>query len=322
MKRVITSLLIFSAALICCLMPVSAASTLSESGGKNYSSVSDLSLPYQNADTDDSLRSENAYLKDEAGILSAESCRGLFDDILQTAGRINMNVAVYIGGVHRSDNTTEKFAEECSEYIFGSGGDVNSIFLYLDFEGDSVSYDYIDLFHDAKLYIKNSEAQDMIDDIDEYLPKSGDAVYPNQILRAVSVFLRDIEEEKDDGPDHNSCYYNEEINKYRYVFFGKIIESSIRPYRYLVLFLAASIIPAVIIAVLIGGMVRKKYKYREEQRASAYTSTNRVNYKDVKDILLSTNVTRQKIESSHRGGGGGGSSGGSGGSHGGAGGHR
>ncbi len=269
--------------------------------------------------SDGSYRVGNAYLKDEAEIFSDTMSRELFDSIRETADSIGMNVGVYIGGTYRSDSATRKFASESSELIFGNGEDVSSVFLYLDFEGGSSSYDYIDTFHDAQLYITYSDIDDIIDDMYEYLPKSGETVYDYKVIEAIKVFLNDLVKEKNGGADHSACYYNEEKNKYRYVFFGNIMESSIKPYRFVVLFSVLGIIAAVVAAVLSGQRIRKKYKFRLEQKVSSYTSDNRIIFKDRKDIFLGSHVSKVKIQSENGGSHGGSSHGGS---HGGGGGHR
>ena len=153
----------------------------------------------------------------------------------------------------------------------------------------------------------------------EYLPKSGETVYDYKVTEAIKVFLNDLVKEKNGGADHSACYYNEEKNKYRYVFFGNIMESSIKPYRFVVLFSVLGIIAAVVAAVLSGQRIRKKYKFRLEQKASSYTSDNRIIFKDRKDIFLGSHVSKVKIQSENGGSHGGSSHGGS---HGGGGGHR
>lgn len=283
-------------------------------------------FPYLSSDFEEALttdkfyRSKNAYFKDEAGIFGDEqTCSDIYDDIQETADNIDMNIAVFIGGLFRSDETTEKFSSNGSEFIFGKGEDVNSVFLYLDFEGQSMSYDYIDTFHDAKFYVTESDVDDIFEDMDDYLPKSGETVYESDVSKALDVFLADLQQEKSNGADHNAFYYNEEAGKYHFSFFGNIFESSLRPYRNIVFFLVLSIVIAVIAAAMYGKSIRKKYKFRDLQKASAYTSDNRIVFNDSQDIFLGSHVSRVKLQSSS---GGGGHGGGGGGSHGGGGHHR
>ena len=271
-------------------------------------------------DSGKSYRSENAYFRDEAEVFANDFIWSqLFDDIQKTADNIGMNIAVFIGGAYRDDNTTETFASKSSEYLFGKEGDVDSVFLYLDFEGRSTSYDYIDTFHDARLYFTDSDIEDIIDDMYDYLPSSGSTVYKSDVNTAIKVFLDALESEKSYGANFEAYYYNEETKKYHYSFLGNIIESSIFPYRYFIIFLLTALVVGVICAVVSGARIRKKYKFREGESASVYTSNSRVSFRNVQDIYLGSHVTKQKIESGHGGGGGGG---GGGGSHGGGGGHR
>lgn len=271
-------------------------------------------------------RSDNAYFKDEADVFASDLvCEEIFGEIQKTADEIDMNVAIFIGGLYRDDPTTKNFASQSSEYVFGKEDGINSVFLYLDFEGQSPSYDYIDTFHDAQLYYTNStlfdRIQDMIDDMYEYLPESGETVYKDDVQDAIWVFLDDLVSFKKEGLVHNAYYHNDETGMYRYVFFGNIIDSPIRPYRYLILFLIIGAILGLIVGSVRGVSIRKKYKFRQGQNVSAYTSNNRINFVDVQDIFIGEHTTKHHIESSS-GGSGGGGGGGGGGSHGGGGGHR
>ncbi len=314
MKKIFVIIFALAVMLGCCFTTVSASTVYGDN-------INKLSYPQSAIGTGDEFRSENAYFKDEAELFTDTLSDSIFDNIQETANKIDMNIAVYIGGVHRSDSATESFTANSSEALFGNGEYVNSIFLYLDFEGDSVSYDYIDTFHDARLYITESDTEDILDDMYDYLPASGETVEINNVVRAIEVFLNDIEKEKSYGANHNACYYNREINKYRYSFFGNIIESKIKPYRGVVLFFVIALISAIVTALVFGNNIKKKYKFRESQNASTYTSNNRITFRVVQDNLLGSHVSKHKIQSDG-GGSHGGHGGGGGGSHGGGGRHR
>ena len=114
---------------------------------------------YNSSDMQQSLysgkyyKTKNAYYKDEAQLFVSESYYGrLCENIQATADEIGMNVAVFIGGNYRSDPATESFTRNGIIELFTLEYDQDSVFLYLDFEGRSSSYDYICTCHDAKLY--------------------------------------------------------------------------------------------------------------------------------------------------------------------------
>ncbi len=274
--------------------------------------------------SDDYYRSETAYFKDEALVFGAGADNEKFHKaVQQAADETGINIAVFIGGLYRSDGMTEDFAEKSSEKLFGTDWDTNSVFLYLDFEGHSPSYDYIDAYHDAQLYYPNSgfddRIQEMIDDMYEYLPSSGSTIYKKDVEDAINVFISDIKYYKNKGLAWESSYHNDEKDCYRFVFFGNIIESQIPPYKYFVIFLLIGVVIGILIAVFSSQKIRKEYRFRESPKASAYTSQNRIRFNEATDVFLREHTTSHRIESSSGGGGGGG---GGGGSHGGGGGHR
>lgn len=287
---------------------------------------------YGNMDMKSSLfnctyyKTKNAYFKDEANIFNSVSYYKQFYENLQAAAdETGMNVAIFLGGLYRSDSVTENFTREGIKTLFSMEWDENSVFLYLDFEGKSKSYDYICTCHDAKLYYPDSglsdRVEDMIEHMYKYLPKSGETIYKKDVQDAINSFLVDIKSYKKKGPAWDSGYYNEEKGCYRCVYFGNIVEQSFPPYKYFVAFLAIGIIIGIIIGIYGDKMIRKQYKFRELQKASVYTSNKRIRFNEVTDQFLHEHTTKTYIPPSSSSGGHGGHGGG-GGSFGGGGGHR
>lgn len=267
-------------------------------------------------------KTENAYLGDEAELFGEYDFNTIFSDIQDAADKTGINVAVFIGGNYRSDGLTRTFAETCVEMLFGTKAETNSLFLYLDFEGHSSSYDYIDAYHDARLYYPNSgfndRIEEMIDDMYKFLPKSGSTVYTSDVTKAIQAFCSDVRHYYEKGMVWEASYYNEEIGEYRYVFFGNVLSGPLPPYKHFFIFLVIGIIIGILVSISNANSIKKKYKFRETPNASVYTSRNRIKFNNVSDRFINEHTTSYRIQSSSGGGGGHGG----GGSHGGGGGHR
>lgn len=275
----------------------------------------------------DYYNNENAYFKDEARVFDDDTYYKDFQRMIQKAAdELEINIGVFLGGLYRSDETTEQFTENAIKTLFNMDWDQNSVFLYLDFEGRSLSYDYICTCHDAKLYYPNSGLNDRIEDIIQhmykYLPSSGHTIYKKDVRTAIEVFISDLKKNKQKGPVWDSYYHNDEKDCYRYVLFGSIIDQSFRPFKYWYVFLLIGIALGLLVGAISSSSIRKKYKFREIQKASAYTSKNLIRFNEVRDQFLREHTTSVYIPPSSSSGGGGGSHGGGGGSFGGGGGHR
>lgn len=322
----------FSALLTAVLIAFSVVSVSASaaSGSSVANPVHDFS--YDGNDIKQSLlsgkyyKTNNAYYKDEAQIFDSDSDYGkLCENIQATADEIGMNVAVFIGGNYRSDPETEEFTRNGIIELFTLEYDQNSVFLYLDFEGQSSSYDYICTCHDAKLYYPSSgfddRVEEMIQDMYKYLPSSGSKIYKSKVKTAIETFTYDLGKYKRYGPAWECSYHNDEKGCYRYVFFGEIVDMPIPPPKYWPVFLGAGLLLGIVIGIYSNKKIRKQYKFRELQKASAYTSRNRIRFNEVTDQFLHEHTTRRYIPPSDSGSGGGGGGGG-GGSFGGGGGHR
>ncbi len=290
------------------------------------------SFDYASSDIQKSLytgkyyKTKNAYFKDEALVYDGDSYYDkTIKAVQQTADDIGMNVAIFMGGNYRSDSVTEEFTRQGIIELFTLDYDQDSVFLYLDFEGQSVSYDYICTCHDAKLYYPSTgfddRVEEMIEHMYKYLPKSGQTIYKSKVDSAVGSFTGDLKLYKNKGPSWESSYHNDEKGCYRYCFFGSIIEMQIPPPKYWYVFLGIGIIVGCIIAIFRKSQIRKQYKFRELQKASAYTSNNRIQFNEVVDQYMYEHTSKVYIPPSNSSGGSSGGGGG-GGSFGGGGGHR
>ncbi len=356
-KRLV-SLLLSAAALLIFSLPVAAVSSVStvqassqtsqvsssaDTKKSSSSGNSDIVKPrhifsYSVNQWDDALlgeeyyyKTDNAYLRDEAEIFFGNNdalLKKLEKDVQQTADEIGMNVAIFLGGLRgRNDSLTEKFAAYGSERLFGTKWDDNSIFLYLDFEESASAYDYIDTYHDAKLYYTDdksgvvSRVEDLLDALYDYLPSSGKSIHYNKIYQAIEAYLKQLKKIHEKGPQFDSCYYNQEKGCYRWMCYGRVIDCSFSPYRGMWLFFLIAVGIGLTVGFAGAASIRKKYKFRESASAAVYTSKNRCRITNQQDIFLREHTTKTKIESSS-GGHGGGHSHHGGGSHGGGGRHR
>ena len=299
--------------------------------GKDDSVVPKNKFDYYSNDYDSSLysstnkRTENAYIGDEAQVLSPGDLGTVFEDIQDAADKTGINVAVFLGGNYRSDSVTRTFAAQCSEKLFGATSEVKSIFLYLDFEGRSSSYDYIDTDNDAQLYYPSTGLDDRIEEMVQnmyrFLPKSGETIYRSDVVNAIQSFCNDVRDYYYKGMSWDASYYNKGLGEYHYVFFGTVLSSPLPPYKHFFVFVFIEIIIGILVSISNANSIKKKYKFRETPNASVYTSRNRIYFNNVTDRFLHEHTTSYRMSSSSSGGhGGGGFSGG--GSHGGGGGHR
>ena len=275
--------------------------------------------------SDGYLSSSNTYMKDEAGIFKDKKYMDeAYAEIVDAANKTGFNLAVFIGGKYRNDKETEDFTAEAAEFLFGKSADANTVFLYLDFEGKSSSYDFIDTFNDAYFYYPDGEADyigfisemegenriDLIfDDMYYYLPSSGGHIEQSKIVRAIRVFANDIIKYKEEGRIWGLYYRSAQTGMYRWTFFGNVNETKFL-YIHPILFSSLGAAMAVFLCLSIDRKIRREYKFRETVNASVYTSSQSVQFDVHRDDFIRKNVTKHKIESS----GGGGHSGHSGGS--------
>ena len=274
-------------------------------------------MPVQQAlESDKYYRSDHAYFKDEAGIFNESLQNEMFEKTKKTAAAIDMNVAVFIGGYKRNDDFTVDFAGEASEYLFGTDDSVDAVFLYLDFEGNlpGQGYDLINAYHNAYFYYpdlgeddnsRKNRVQRMLDDMYNYLPKSGQEIRLSKVKSAIDVFLEDLVKYKEAGVVNGLHYRSAESGLYYFTEFGKISSAPIY-YNHFFIFLLISLVAGAAAFYFYGNHIKNKYKFRESYSASGYTSQNNMRINTSSDVFIREYTTKIKIESSsggHHGGG-------------------
>ena len=111
-------------ALCVCSMPVYAEETIRFQELKNC---------YSGADT---------YLYDEKNLLQPNSS-SLMEHINQVSEETQLNIGVYVGHQNRDRAEAYSVAEQGAAMLDRTGRQKGSVFLYLDFDGDSYINDYI-----------------------------------------------------------------------------------------------------------------------------------------------------------------------------------
>lgn len=215
-SRVIVSLLTFCILLIFSITAY-AANPVEPKTYFDYSCTD-----YQAAIRRAPYRTSTAFFMDEAGIISVTSEREIWNRIKQTADELGIQIGVFIGGNYRTDIETEDFAHNCSKAVFGSVPD--SLFIYLDFEGESPSfsgymssYDYIRVFNRAEDIFPQSKRNNILDAMYKYLPKSSEPIYEDKVRKGIINGLDEIERigtYKTNNYTQNSYLNNDYPNNY------------------------------------------------------------------------------------------------------------
>ena len=125
-KKLLSVMMIVSLlmALCVCSMPVYAEETIRFQELKNC---------YSGADT---------YLYDEKNLLQPNSS-SLMEHINQVSEETQLNIGVYVGHQNRDRAEAYSVAEQGAAMLDRTGRQKGSVFLYLDFDGDSDTNDYI-----------------------------------------------------------------------------------------------------------------------------------------------------------------------------------
>jgi len=152
------------------------------------------SFEYRGMDIEPSVKSiyrtDHAYFKDEADILTEKSEKELWEKLQATVDYLNVNIAFFVGGNYRTDDETVTFTQKATESIFGSNSD--SIFIYLDFEGYSPAYDYIRTLNKADEIFSETKRNKILNVMYQNLPKSTEPVYEDAVRTAISNGLDEI----------------------------------------------------------------------------------------------------------------------------------
>ena len=259
---------------------------------------------------------ETVYYRDESGRFTKEERQKIIDLLKDTSKKIGFNLAVYTGGYMRSDNVTQLSASNGSETIFKNSAENNTVFLYVDLDGYSNAYDYMDCYREPCLYyFATSETEDdkvtridkILEKMQEKFPAGGSQIYFSDIYDGLKVYCEQLIYYKELGPEENAYYYNSDIGKYICFSGGKRYESDSlpRPFKHRILFIFLAILGGSLTAVIVYFSINEAYKFKRSASASVYTSANQTFITNKVDQFLGSNVTKVRIESSssHHSGG-------------------
>ncbi len=148
-------------------------------------------------------RSDKAFFKDEAELLSSAQERDLWEKLQSTADYLNVNLAVFIGGNYRTDEETVDFTIDCTAQLFGAYSD--TLFVYIDFEGYSPAYDYVRAFNNADTIYPETKRNKILNIMYQDLPASTEPIYADSIKKAIA---NGIDEIKSQGYVNNAATVN------------------------------------------------------------------------------------------------------------------
>ncbi len=152
-------------------------------------------------------RSDHAYFKDEAEILTSGTEKDLWEKVQSTADYLNINIAVFIGGNYRTEDETVTFTVNSIESIFGKYSD--SLFIYLDFEGYSPAYDHIRVFNKAEDMFSETKRNKILNAMYQDLPKSTEPIYEDAVSKGISKGLDEVKSQGYVNSIATSQPYNE-----------------------------------------------------------------------------------------------------------------
>lgn len=257
-----------------------------------------------------------------AGLFSEQQREELNSAIVRYSEELQMNIMVWIGGTYRSDAATEIFADDTYDEIYGE--DTDGIFYYIDLSGKSSAYDYISTSGKAVL-IYEEKIDAMFNYLDNYLPASGQTIYPEDIYGAVTAFLSLLKSYYNNRPSSPLAYYHDvSSGKYFYYKGNELIITNSKPPALWLKSCMIALLIGLITGVLVYFITASRYKFKSSANPNIYMKNEATRFHEKSDILLRSYVTKHKIESSSGGGRGGGGGGGhsGGGGHGGGGHHR
>lgn len=265
----------------------------------------------------------NSGFLDNMGL--AENTDEITEIVRETSEELQMNIFIYVAGAsdsYRSDYEIECFADDFYDEIYGE--DTDGIFYYMDLSGRSPAYDYMSTSGKAVLLYQNC-IDNIFTRLDNYLPPSGQTVYPENVENAVEEFLRAIKDYSKTAPCNNSMtyYHDESSGKYMFMKNGEFVVSEHKPIIYNVFLMLACMVVGLIVAVIVYLVTKYRYRFKKSQNSSVYVKHDKTVFHRSTDTFIRTYTTKHKIETSSGGGsrGGGGGHSHSGG-HGGGGHHR
>lgn len=154
-------------------------------------------------------RTDTAFFKDEAELLTEDQQVAVWKKLQETAKGTNIKIAVFLGGNYRTDDETENFTYDCAAAVFGVNSD--SMFIYLDFEGYSPSYDTVRVLNKAENYFNETARNKILQSMYQYLPSSGKPIYSDKVEQALLQGFSEITAQysgRVDQPSSASGYYD------------------------------------------------------------------------------------------------------------------
>lgn len=292
-----------------------------------------VEMPEEESSADPSLliykdkeyRDENVFFYDEPDLFSEGQRKRIVEMLKKASEDIGFNVALYTGGVSRSDREIERIAENNAKSLFEFDKYYGTVFLYIDMDGYSNAYDFMFCAKDAFLYYPNGDdgAEDRIDKIlqatETHFPYGGGEIIASEIEEGIKTFCNELRYYKEKGPADNAWYHDDEKGEYVYVSYGQIKHGPVKPYIYWFPMLCIALVAGLITVAIVSATIKKRYQFKNTISASEYTSKNMMIMRDSQDIFLGAHTTKVRMSSSsggsHGGGGGGHHGGGGGGRH-------
>ena len=167
-------------------------------------------------------RTEKAYFKDEAEVLTPEQRDSIWEKLQSASGSSKIRIAVFLGGNYRSDSETEDFTYDCSAAIFGANSDC--LFIYLDFEGKSPAYDYVRSFNKAERIFDANARDKILQAMYDYLPESGKPIYSDDVNKALISGINTVSNQYGLSTDRPSGSVSSRSDKYDEIDFSFLMK--------------------------------------------------------------------------------------------------
>lgn len=249
------------------------------------------------------------------GLFSELQKEDLYRDIASHSEQLQMNIMVWIGGSYRSDHDTVIFCDDTYDEIYGE--DTDGIFYYIDLSGKSPACDHISTSGKAVL-IYQDRIDSMFNNLDHYLPASGQPIYPEDIYDAVRAFLSMLETYANNRPSSSMAYYHDQSSgKYFYYKGDELIITKSKPPALWMKSLTIGIIIGLVVGLLVYFLTALRYRFKSSANPSVYMKNEASRFHEKSDVMLRSYVTKHRVQSDS----GGGRSGGGGGGHSHSGGH-
>ncbi len=257
---------------------------------------------------------------DDKGLFTESELEELDELVRETSEELELYICIYLSDIARGENSTNKFADEAYDELFGK--DTDGVFYYMDLSEQYSPYDYISTAGKGML-LYDDHIDSMLNTIFNDLPASGEPIVDYEISTGINTICRVLKSYGSDEPSLFDYQYDSYTDKYIYMKDGKTVVSTSPPLAIKLRNGTISLIIGAAIALIIFFTAKSHYKFKVSYNPRSYVSRKDSHFKRKEDLFIRAYTTKVRIESSSGGGGGGGGGhGGGGGSHGGGGGHR